>query len=94
MVKKELQKLAETKNQRKLFIETYILNMLTQLEFESQEKESLILSRYQTNEEDVELLENIKDTILNDLEEYSQNEVINKTDEFLHLIRSLCERNI
>ena len=90
----DLQKLLKSNTDKRELFENYIFGLIGQLETEYKEKESLILSRFQTNEEEIELLDSIKDTILSDLENYSQNDVVSRTEEILHLIKSLCERGI
>jgi hypothetical protein len=80
--------------QKKGYIEAYFSNVLEKLDLEFKQKQGLVLSKFESNEEEIELLESLKETIVEDLESYSQNEVVDKTMEILNLIGELCERGV
>lgn len=94
IIKNKFEELNEQKKSKKIFLECYLKDRLEELDKEFEKKESSILLKLESNEEDKELLVSLKETLMADINQYSQIETISKADEMIQLINTLCNRNV
>ena len=79
-------------SQKKNYIEEYFVTLIERIDEEYKEKKERVEMKYDEHVQEIEFLDNFRDTICQELECKSEKELITKSEDFVDYIRNLGKR--